>query len=159
MSSTDLKVRRATRADVPAIVAMLADDPLGATRECAWETASQRYCDAFTEIDADPNQFLCVAEIDGAMVGTLQLTFIAGLSRNGAKRGLIEAVRVAGARRGRGIGKALVTGAIDACRARGCWVVHLTTDRSRVDAHRFYERLGFEPTHVGYKLQILTIRS
>jgi GNAT superfamily N-acetyltransferase len=149
-----LKFRRATLSDVPVIVAMLADDALGSARENAWETAPQPYRDAFAEIDADPNQFLCVAEEGNRVVATLQLTFIAGLSRNGAKRGLVEAVRVSGERRGEGFGEALLLWAIAECRSRGCSLVQLTTDKTRLDAHRFYERLGFVPSHVGYKLQL-----
>lgn len=151
---TELKFRRATLSDVPAIVSMLADDPLGSARESPWGTASHRYREAFAEIDADPNQFLCVVEDGDEIVATLQLTFIAGLSRSGAKRGLIEAVRVAAARRGEGLGEALMVWAIDECRSRGCSLVQLTTDKSRLDAQRFYERLGFEPSHVGYKLPL-----
>ncbi|WP_267426263.1 GNAT family N-acetyltransferase [Methylobacterium sp. GC_Met_2] len=154
MIRSELRFRRAVLADLPAIVALLADDELGSAREAPWKTASHRYRDAFAEIDADPHQLLCVAEIDGLIVGTLQLTFIAGLSRNGSRRGLIEAVRIARERRGERLGEALLTWAIDMCRARGCTLVQLTTDKRRLDAHRFYERLGFEPSHLGYKRQL-----
>lgn len=149
-----MRVRRAVLADVQTIVALLADDEFGSSREEPWESASQQYRDAFAEIDADPHQFLCVAEIGASIVGTLQLTFIAGLSRKGSRRGLIEAVRIARERRGEGLGEALLTWAIDACRERGCAMVQLTTDKRRLDAHRFYERLGFAPSHQGYKLQL-----
>ena len=108
----------------------------------------------FRAIDADPNQYLAVMTERGAVVGTLQLTFIAGLSRRGALRGQIEAVRVAASRRGAGLGQELFEWAIAECRARGCRTVQLTTDRSRADAHRFYERLGFVASHVGYKLAL-----
>ncbi|ALN74445.1 GNAT family N-acetyltransferase [Aureimonas sp. AU20] len=151
---TDLTFRRATLADLPAIVAMLADDDLGAARESAWEDGSQSYRDAFAEIDADPHQFLCVAEAGEQIVGTLQLTFLAGLSRQGAKRGLVEAVRIVRQQRGKRLGEALLTWAIEECRSRGCSVVQLTTDKRRLDAPRFYERLGFEPSHLGYKLPL-----
>jgi len=148
-----LKFRRATLSDVPVIVAMLADDVLGSSREGDWATAPQRYRDAFAEIDADPNQFLCVAEDGDRIVATLQLTFIAGLSRNAAKRGLVEAVRVSSERRGEGVGEALLLWAIAECRSRGCSLVQLTTDKARLDAHRFYERLGFVPSHLGYTMR------
>lgn len=150
----DIAFRRAVRADIPAIVAMLADDPLGAAREDTSTPGAPAYQDAFSAIDADPNQFLAVMILDGTVVGTLQLTFIAGLSRKGALRGQIEAVRVAAGNRGEGLGQRLFEWAIAECRARGCRTVQLTTDKSRADAHRFYDRLGFEASHIGYKLTL-----
>lgn len=150
----ELIYRRATAADVGAIVALLADDVLGASRENSSPAVDECYRDAFAEIDADPNQFLCVVEDGQQIVGTLQLTFIPGLSRAGAKRGQIEAVRIASDRRGSKLGEALFAWAINECRQQGCSLIQLTTDRARPDAHRFYERLGFEPTHIGYKLLI-----
>ncbi|MBZ9854267.1 GNAT family N-acetyltransferase [Mesorhizobium sp. CA13] len=143
--------RKALASDLPVLVAMLADDPLGAAREDASLPLAQGYVDAFNAIDADPNQLLAVA-VDGAdVVGTLQISFLAGLSRKGAWRGQIEAVRVAGQRRSEGIGRLMIEWAVDQCRARGCGLVQLTTDRTRADAHRFYESLGFNGTHLGYK--------
>lgn len=151
---TDIAIRRATQADVPAIVALLADDPLGAAREDVSTPTAPAYLKAFNAIDADPNQLLAVMTRDGIVEGTLQLTFIAGLSRKGALRGQIEAVRVAAGRRGEGLGQRLFEWAIAECRAKGCRTVQLTTDRSRADAHRFYDRLGFEASHIGYKLAL-----
>ncbi|GAB1514685.1 GNAT family N-acetyltransferase [Actinophytocola sp. KF-1] len=148
---TDIEIRRATADDVPAIVAMLADDPLGAQRERPGDAA---YAGAFTEIDADPRQFLAVADADGEVVGTLQLTFIPGLSRLGATRALIEAVRVRSDQRGGGLGARMIQWAVDTARERGAAMVQLTTDASRKDAHRFYERLGFVASHVGMKLPL-----
>ncbi|TPK68288.1 MULTISPECIES: GNAT family N-acetyltransferase [unclassified Mesorhizobium] len=146
--------RKALASDLPALVAMLADDPLGAAREDASLPLAQGYVDAFNAIDADPNQLLAVA-VDGAdVVGTLQISFLAGLSRKGAWRGQIEAVRVAGHRRSEGIGRLMIEWAVDQCRARGCGLVQLTTDKTRADAHRFYESLGFTGTHLGYKQNI-----
>ena len=145
----DLVIRRATAADVGAVVAMLADDPLGAGRESPGDPA---YAAAFAQIDADPRQYLAVAVSGGEVVGTLQLTFIPGLSRRGATRALIEAVRVRADQRGSGLGRRLAEWAIETSRARGAALVQLTTDASRADAHRFYERLGFQATHVGMKL-------
>jgi GNAT superfamily N-acetyltransferase len=149
-----IEVRRAIEGDVAAIVALLADDPLGAAREDVSMPPADAYTRAFHAIDADPNQYLAVMTDDGAVVGTLQLTFIAGLSRKGALRGQIEAVRVAAGKRGAGLGQGLFEWAIAECRARGCRTVQLTTDRSRADAHRFYERLGFAASHIGYKLAL-----
>lgn len=150
----ELRYRRATTADLGAIVAMLADDVLGASRENASPAVHDYYRAAFADIDADPNQFLCVVEDGQHIVGTLQLTFIPGLSRNGTKRGQIEAVRIVSDRRGGKLGEAMFAWAISECRARGCTLVQLTTDKARPDAHRFYDRLGFEPTHIGYKLKL-----
>jgi GNAT superfamily N-acetyltransferase len=128
---------------------MLADDPLGATRETPDDPAP--YEDAFVRIDADPGQHLVVAERDGRVVGTVQLTVIPGLSRRGATRALIEAVRVHREERGGGLGTQLIEWAVEEARRRGCAVVQLTSDATRTDAHRFYERLGFAASHVGFK--------
>jgi len=133
---------------------MLADDALGAAREDAGLPLDPGYIRAFAAIAADPNQMLAVAEEDGAVVGTLQLTFIPGLSYKGAWRGQIEAVRVAASRRGQGLGARMIRWALDECRARGCRLVQLSTNMSRTDAHRFYERLGFSRSHFGYKLDV-----
>jgi GNAT superfamily N-acetyltransferase len=150
----NLTFRRATEADVPAIVRMLADDRLGASREALGAESLPRYLDAFRAIDADANQFLLVVDDGSEMVGTLQLTFIAGLARGGLKRGLVEAVRVASDRRGEKIGEAIFAWVLEKCRVEGCGIVQLTTDKSRTDAHRFYDRLGFEPSHIGYKMEL-----
>jgi GNAT superfamily N-acetyltransferase len=143
-----VKVRLARREDVPAVVALLADDPLGAGRESD-EMAG--YLAAFDEIAANPMHQILVAEEGGRIVATLQLTVLAGLSRGGARRALVEAVRVAADLRSSGIGARLMEAAEERARAAGCRIIQLTTDRSRVHAHRFYERLGYRPTHVGMK--------
>jgi GNAT superfamily N-acetyltransferase len=150
----DLVFRRAREADVPAIIALLADDVLGASRETRGPESLPRYIEAFRAIDADANQFLLVVADGRQIVGTLQLTFIAGLARGGLKRGLVEAVRVAGDRRGEKIGEAMFAWVLEKCRHEGCGIVQLTTDKSRTDAHRFYDKLGFEPSHVGYKMML-----
>lgn len=143
-------IRRATAEDVPAIVAMLADDELGALRESPDDLAP--YARAFEVIDASDHEVLVVAERDGEVVGTLQLTVLRGLSRRGALRAQVEGVRVASAARGQGLGEKLVRWAVEEARTRGCVVVQLTSDKSRVGAHRFYHRLGFAQTHEGFKL-------
>ncbi len=148
----EIRIRTAIAADVGAIVAMLADDPLGATRETPDDLVP--YAVAFGTIEHDPNQVLVVADRDGEVIGTLQLTYVPGLSRRGATRAIIEAVRVTAAARSGGIGARLIEWAVADARDRGAVLVQLTTDRSRADAHRFYERLGFEATHVGYKLPL-----
>jgi ribosomal protein S18 acetylase RimI-like enzyme len=153
-ASHPVVMRRATLADLPRIVQMLADDALGATRERFEDPLPTAYLDAFAAIEADPNQFLLVAEVSGTVVGVLQLTFIPGLTRLGSWRAMIEGVRVDGSQRGAGIGQQMVTWAIEEARRRSCRLVQLTTDKSRLDAHRFYERLGFVATHEGMKLDL-----
>lgn len=131
---------------------MLTDDPLGSAREAAPDSDS--YVIAFRDIDTDPFQYLMVADLHGAVIGTLQLTIIPGLSRGGMRRGLIEAVRIRADMRNSGLGRQLVGWAIDQARASGCGLVQLTTDRSRMDVHRFYESLGFTDSHLGMKLAL-----
>ncbi|NED96999.1 GNAT family N-acetyltransferase [Phytoactinopolyspora alkaliphila] len=128
---------------------MLADDELGAAREAV--DSLDLYAGVFKEIDADPRQLLIVAERGGVLVGTLQLTLIPGLSRRAATRALIEAVRVHSSARGSGLGSQLIRHAIEEARRRGAALVQLTTDARRTNAHRFYEKLGFEATHIGFK--------
>ncbi|MFG3304766.1 GNAT family N-acetyltransferase [Streptomyces wuyuanensis] len=147
---SDLRIRPASPSDVPAIVAMLADDPLGAQRESLDDPTP--YLAAFARLAEDPNQHLVVADRDGRTVGTLQLTMIPGLSRRGATRSIIEAVRIHADERGSGLGTQLIEWAVEESRRQGCRLVQLTSDVSRTDAHRFYERLGFEASHVGFKL-------
>jgi ribosomal protein S18 acetylase RimI-like enzyme len=147
----DLTFRRASAADLEDIVALLADDELGRKREDPDPPLNPRYIDAFAAIDADRNQFLAVVEEGGQIVGCLQLSFIPGLSRLGLWRGQIESVRIASTRRGGGLGKRLFEWAIEECRKRGCEIVQLTTDKSRTDARRFYEGLGFVASHEGMK--------
>ena len=149
---SDFEIRRATADDRPAIVAMLADDPLGARRESPDDLAT--YQAAFERIDRDPGQRLVVAVRDGRTVGTLQLTVIPGLSRRGATRSIIEAVRIHSDERGGGLGTQLIQWAVDESRREGCVLVQLTSDATRTDAHRFYERLGFVASHEGMKLDV-----
>ncbi len=149
-----INIRRATMRDLPAIVQMLADDELGKGREDAGPDLNPRYKDAFSAIEADPNQFLAVAEDDGVVIGCLQLSFIPGLSRLGLWRGQIESVRIASSRRGSGLGRVMFEWAIATCRQRGCGLVQLTTDKARPDALRFYESLGFVASHEGMKLSL-----
>ncbi|MCX5154028.1 GNAT family N-acetyltransferase [Streptomyces sp. NBC_00291] len=150
--TTELAIRTATEADLPAIVAMLADDPLGATRESPDDLAP--YVRAFKHINDDPNQRLMVAVREDRVVGTLQLTIVPGLSRKGASRSIIEGVRVHADERGSGLGTRFIEWAIEQSRLENCQLVQLTSDVTRVDAHRFYERLGFTASHVGFKLQL-----
>ncbi|MEU9340589.1 GNAT family N-acetyltransferase [Streptomyces sp. NPDC048278] len=148
----DLDIRTAVADDVPDIVGMLADDPLGAQRETPDDLTP--YLSALERLSADPNQQLVVAVREGRVVGTLQLTVIPGLSRRGATRSIIEGVRIHADERGSGLGTRFIEWAIDESRRQGCRLVQLTSDTSRVDAHRFYERLGFTASHTGFKLEI-----
>jgi GNAT superfamily N-acetyltransferase len=150
----DPSFRRATKTDLPALVALLADDELGQTREDPGTPLNPRYALAFDAIERDANQMLVVAESDGRLAGCLQLTLIPGLSRLGMWRGQIEGVRIAREHRGKGLGRAMFAWAIEECRRQGCGLVQLTTDKSRPDARRFYEQLGFEASHMGMKLAL-----
>lgn len=144
--------RAATERDIAAIVAMLADDPLGVLRESPDDLDPYRA--AFAAVDTNPNQLLAVADDDGEVIGTVQVTFMAGLSHRGMLRADIEAVRVRSDRRGTGLGTRLIAWCIEQARERGCGMVQLTSNASRADAHRFYERLGFTASHTGFKLRL-----
>jgi GNAT superfamily N-acetyltransferase len=148
----DLEIRPTAADDIPAVVAMLADDPLGARRESPDDLGP--YLAAFDRLSTDPNQHLVVAVRDGRVVGTLQLTIVPGLSRRGATRSIIEGVRIHGDERGSGLGTQLIEWAVAESRRQGCHLVQLTSDKTRTDAHRFYERLGFSASHTGFKLQL-----
>lgn len=146
--------RPATAEDLPSLVAMLADDALGAQREDNSKPLNPNYVNAFEEIDKDPNNALIVTEIDGNLAGMLQLTFIPYLSHIGAWRCLVENVRVHSDYRGRGLGKLFFEWAIASARQKGCRIIQLTSDKQRPDALRFYESLGFSATHEGFKLKL-----
>jgi len=151
---SSITIRRARREDVEAIVAMLADDPLGRARERLEEPLPPSYFRAFEALDLDSNIQLVVAEAsDGVVVGCLQLCILPGLSSQGASRALIEDVRVATQHRSGGIGEQLVQWAVAEARAKGCKLVELLTHQTRVDAQRFYVRLGFASSHVGMTLR------
>ncbi|WP_415971904.1 GNAT family N-acetyltransferase [Rhodococcus sp. 077-4] len=147
-------VREAVASDVESIVALLVDDPLGATRESSDDIAAYRA--AFEDISSDPRNLQVVVVHEDIVVATLQSTVIPGLARAGALRAQIEGVRVAAAWRGRGLGAALIGWAVAAAERQGCALVQLTSDASRVDAQRFYTRLGFTASHVGFKKQLGT---
>ncbi|HST82595.1 MAG TPA: GNAT family N-acetyltransferase [Kineosporiaceae bacterium] len=149
---SQIEIRAAVERELPAIVALLADDVLGAGRETPDDLAP--YLAAFARLNADPNQLLAVAVRADAVVGTLQLSIVPGLSRRGRTRSIIEAVRVHRDERGSGLGTTMIEWAIAESVRRGCALVQLTSDRTRTDAHRFYERLGFTATHVGFKLEL-----
>ncbi|MEW2427624.1 GNAT family N-acetyltransferase [Micromonospora sp. NPDC047644] len=149
---SDVIFRVADRADLPAVIALLADDVLGKARD--FTEVDEAYERAFADITADPRNALIVAEQGGDLVGCLQITYVPGLGRHGAERSLIESVRVRSDRRGQGLGRQLMIWAVEQARERGCALVQLTTDKTREDAHRFYLGLGFVASHEGMKLAL-----
>jgi GNAT superfamily N-acetyltransferase len=146
-----LSVRRAVPDDVPALAALLGADPVTAARGDSGDGDLAEYVHAFAAVDADPHQLLVVLTGADGIVGTLQISFLPGLARRGAWRGQLESVHVAASVRGRGLGTWLVGWAVDECRRRGCALVQLTSAAEREGAHRFYGRLGFTASHVGFK--------
>ncbi len=154
MKTGEVIFRLAKQADLPAIVRMLADDDLGRQRERCEEPLPNSYSTAFEQIERDPNHELIVAELNGAVIGTLQLMFLPSLSFQGGLRAQVESVRVDKLYQGQGIGSAMMRWAIERAQGRGAHVVQLTTHQSRAEAHRFYERLGFKGTHLGMKLSL-----
>ncbi|RAY13612.1 GNAT family N-acetyltransferase [Actinomadura craniellae] len=150
-----MSFREARREDLPGIVGLLADDPLGSTREEPGTDLPEAYWKAFDAIEKDANNAIIVAEIDGAIAGTFQLTYIPSISHTGGERAQIEGIRVAPEHRGRGIGQIMIDWAIEQARARGCRVVQLTADRQRTNAIRFYQKIGFRPSHMGLKYPLI----
>jgi ribosomal protein S18 acetylase RimI-like enzyme len=151
---SQIRIRPALSGDVAAIVAMLADDALGRGRERIEDPLPPSYLQAFERVERDPNIQLVVAEGEGGEVlGCLQLCILPGLSSQGASRGLIEDVRVASAHRDRGIGEQLVQWAVAEAQSKGCKLVELLTHHTRIDAQRFYKRLGFQASHVGMTIR------
>ena len=159
LATGSIVLRRAIAADLDGILGLLCDDPISASRGDTGSAADRpAYERAFAAIDADAAQQLLVATIDDEVVATMQLTVIPGLARVGASRLQIEAVRVRSTQRNRGIGAAMIRWAVEQAPALGAALVQLTSDAARVDAHRFYERLGFSASHVGFKLAVPTDR-
>lgn len=146
-----LTYRRAVEADLPFIVKLLTDDAVRATDDRPDEPFHPRYVAALRELEADPNQMMMLALLDGETVGTIQLTFIPGISGLGTKRCLVEAVHIAPTHRSKGLGSQMIHWAIEQARERDCGMVQLTSNKKRLDAHRFYERLGFHKSHEGFK--------
>lgn len=143
-----IRFREAVRDDVPAVMALLVDDDHGAKRETA---PLQTYIAAFDAMAAEGGNTLVVGEREGRIVATYQLTFITGLSHRATRRAQIESVRVASDLRGQGIGGAMMADAEARARAAGCRMLQLTTQKGRNRAQTFYDRLGFTPSHIGYK--------
>ena len=150
---SEIEFRTARQSDLDAIVALMTAAQLGETRESG-EGSAETYAKAFAEIDADPNNFVIVAEDEGVVVGTFQITFIANLSFEGGRRALIEAVRVAESHQGSGLGRAMMNHGVGLARQRGCKIVQLTSNKEREGAIAFYEKVGFLPSHVGFKLYL-----
>ncbi|MDQ3287857.1 MAG: GNAT family N-acetyltransferase [Pseudomonadota bacterium] len=152
--TNEVAFRHATRNDVSAIVALLADDELGRMRESNTDPLPESYYKSFELIDSDPLNELVVACSEDEVVGVFQLTFLPYLTHQGSLRALIEGVRVARSHRSQGLGQTMFEWAIRRARERGCRMMQLTTDKARPDAHRFYERLGFTASHEGMKLDL-----
>lgn len=154
MTVQNVLFRAARRADLPAIVRMLADDDLGSQRECYEDPLPERYYSAFEQIDSDTNHELIIAVCDGEVIGTAHLIFIPSISFQGGLRAQIESVRVDKRFQSQGIGSQMMKWSMDRARQRGAHVIQLTTHKTRLDAHRFYERLGFKGSHLGMKLSL-----
>lgn len=150
----NLNFRKAVYTDIPAIVRLLADDPVGAARERFEDPIPACYYAAFDAITVDGNNFLLVAELDNIIIGTLQLTFITHLVHQGGKRAQIEGVRIDKAARGHGLGKAMLTWAIQKAKEEGCHLVQLTMDKKRQETFKFYKSLGFIDSHEGFKMHL-----
>ncbi|MDE2364175.1 MAG: GNAT family N-acetyltransferase [Hyphomicrobiales bacterium] len=147
----DIAFRRAHRADLEQIVALIADDSVNGHRERPGEPLVDGYVEAFAAIDADPNNVLIVGESAGRPVATAQITFVPNLTQQGGMRAIVEGVRVASDMRSRGFGEKLMEYMTELARERGCAYVQLTTSKARIDAHRFYHRIGFAHSHLGFK--------
>jgi len=154
VSTVTITIRPATREDVPVIVRLLADDALGSRRELLEDPVAPVYLRAFDEMADQPANELLVAVKGDEVIGCLQLTIITGLSRRGIRRAQLEGVRVSSQHRGEKVGEQLIQYAIARARVAGCGLVQLTSDVSRLDARRFYEKLGFKATHIGMKLPL-----
>jgi GNAT superfamily N-acetyltransferase len=152
MTRPNIRFRLAKRADLPSIVRMLADDDLGSQRERYEDPLPEAYYSAFEQLESDPNHELIVAEHNGEVIGTLHLMFLPSISFQGRVRAQIESVRVDKRFQSRGIGSAMMGWSIQRAKQRGAHIVQLTTHKTREDAHRFYERLGFKGSHLGMKL-------
>ena len=152
-ASQNISIRPCHNEDLEQVVALLADDDLGATRESA-DSDMAAYAEAFQEIDSDPRNTVFLAVGDGRILGCYQLTIIPNLTFEGGRRALIEGVRVAEGARGQGIGEKMMAHAISVARDENCRIVQLTSNKQRSDALRFYERLDFIPSHVGFKLYL-----
>ncbi len=154
MTTEGPTIRQVNWQDLAAIIALLADDPLGQTREIVADPPDQHYVDAFKAILDDANQLLAVADQGGKIAGCMQLSFIPGLSRTGMWRAQIESVRISADSRGQGLGHLMIEWAIDQARQRGCGLVQLTTDKTRPETLRFYSSTGFVASHEGMKLSL-----
>lgn len=150
----ELTYREAVMADLPFLDALIEADEIAAARDIAPPDNTEQQEEAMRAIEADPNHELWIVELGGAPVASFHLSYLPGVSRKGAWRGQIESVRVMPEVRGKGVGAEMMRWAIARCQEKGCGVVQLTSDMNRKDAHRFYERLGFEPTHAGFKLSL-----
>ncbi len=149
-----LSFRDATPADLPFIIGLIVEDSVVDTGDDPTDAMHTDYRNSLAAIDADPNQEMLIAELDGEPVGCVQLTYIPGLMRRGMWRGLVEVVHIRADRRNLGLGSKMMEEVVARCRAHGCGMIQLTSNKQRLDAHRFYERLGFNKSHEGFKLYL-----
>lgn len=151
---SEIVIRNANADDLPFVVNLIEADGMSGTTEDTANPQGPGYMAALAAIDADPNQMLLIAELDGEAVGTFQLTFMPGIARKGAWRCTIETVHVAARHRNKRIGETMMAWALDTARQRGCVTAQLTSNKKRTDAHRFYERIGFSKSHEGFKIYL-----
>jgi GNAT superfamily N-acetyltransferase len=154
MQVQTVEIREATENDLKAIVALFAGDPLGCHGDNSDPQALPDYRAAFMRISASANETLYVAELGGEVVGTFQTMVTTTLTGRGSSSLIVEAVQTRADMRGRGIGAAMIGFAVEKARGSGMRLIQLTSNAVRKDAHRFYERLGFTPSHIGFKMKL-----
>ena len=140
--------REALADDLPAIIALLADDMLGAGRESPDPAPYRR---AFAAMQDEPGNVLIAGVMDGRVMACYQLTIATGLALVGMRRATVEGVRIHSDLRGQGMGARLMADAENRARAGGAGLIQLTSNARREDALRFYAQMGFQPSHVGFK--------
>jgi GNAT superfamily N-acetyltransferase len=151
-----LTYRTAMCGDLPFIISLIVGDSIVSSGDDPADALHNDYVKALKTITEDPNQEMIVAELDDEPVGCFQITYIPGLMRRGAWRGLLEVIHVSADKRNLGLGSEMMRWAIERCRERNCSLVQLTSSNKRLDAHRFYERLGFQKSHEGFKYYLGT---
>lgn len=154
-SAKNITIRDARREDVPSIVRLFADDDVGGHGDTDDPSVLPSYLAAFDAIAARAGQRLHVAvDAAGTVIGTFQTSVAQGLAGRGARSLIVEGVQVAAQARGWGIGAVMLHHAIGEAKRLGVSKVRLTSNLARLDAHRFYERLGFKRSHAGFSMKL-----